>query len=127
VLITHENFQDFFSMRLGVTTDFRVHLRGRNAADIASAPLTPATWTHVAAVANAGQVTLFVNGQDEGTGNATDSFLLSDAEFLIGEVINGIGERFTTGAIDDVRIFTIALDPTDIAALRDEPARTTTN
>lgn len=71
---------------------------------IASAPITAAAWVHLAVVATADRVTLYVNGVEAGRLSATLPALATDAR--LGA--DAEGARSFTGELDELEISSIA-------------------
>ncbi len=81
---------------------------------IANNVLTLSTWQHVAAVYNGITVKLYVNGEIVASENQTDPIASSIANFYIGESPGDPGNRNPVGKIDEVRLWNIARDSTQI-------------
>lgn len=85
----------------------------------ANTDLTSGEWLHIATVSGESQRFLYINGQEVGQGDATPADRgTSDFNFNIGGggVWDAEGNWFT-GQIDDVAVFSVALDPSEIEAL----------
>jgi biopolymer transport protein ExbB len=73
-------------LRIGLVAG-KLEVAMGTASVISSLPLKPAVWQHVAVVANAGKVTLYVDGIETGAGNLALSDVAGDA--LIGRGFGG--------------------------------------
>lgn len=86
----------------------------------ASLPITANTWTHVYFVFNSDRtVQMSVNGSDLTAKSTASPYLLSSVVSPIYLFNNG-GFDFSTGKIDQLRIFNRALTPMEIASLYTE-------
>ena len=74
-------------------------------------------WYHLAYVAGPDAVALYVNGVLSRTAAGDPDVLLTLGEGTLGAWSNGAMERFLTGAVDDVRIYTEALSAEEIAGI----------
>ncbi len=87
-----------------------------NIASSNSGIITPGQWTHVAFVLDNGTGFLFVDGIEVGSGNLTTvNTPANGANLSIGERVAGSSIPFE-GVIDEVRIWDVALDTTQIRA-----------
>jgi len=90
----------------------------------AAAPLSPSTWTHVAATCDGQVLTIYVNGVESNQEDwGFEAFPSSDADFgnstplLIGrEFLVGLEDRTFPGTLDEVRIWNSQLAPATIQA-----------
>ncbi|MCC7373458.1 MAG: tandem-95 repeat protein [Verrucomicrobiales bacterium] len=95
-------------------------------AQITDAPLTVGRWTHLAAVWDGTQFTLYMDGRKSGQVTPVGGFNLATSELWLGGRVAG-GERNFAGLLDEVRIWNRALTQTEVVnrmnvALRgDEP------
>ena len=78
-------------------------------------PTNGSTWMHVAATYDGSTIRLYINGQLEGSKNASFQIGTNDLPLSIGSGDGGY--RGMKGAIDDVRIYAKALSAQEIAAL----------
>ncbi len=86
--------------------------------------LTPNTWHHIAAVFDdtANTVTVYVDGVQKGqTTGQTNVLGAISLDVRIGGRPSATVPRFTTGVIDDVRVWNIARSGATIAAEKDAP------
>jgi hypothetical protein len=99
-------------------------VQNRNSISIASTPFTGTDWTHVAATFDRGQLTLYVDGTEAGSVTADFAGVIAHTN------IAGLGARagqdafdnantgdFFGGLIDEVRLYSEALTPSQIACL----------
>ncbi len=87
--------------------------------------LTVGQWQHTAAVYNGSQVTLYINGQFVGSVAKTGNLLSTSRNVRIGgRDTSSLGEFFT-GALDEVRISSVARSTDWISAERDTMASST--
>ncbi|MUU77549.1 LamG-like jellyroll fold domain-containing protein [Winogradskyella endarachnes] len=77
--------------------------------------ITADTWTHVAFVLDNGTGYLYVDGAEVGTGNLSGVNTTSSTDLRIGQRVPGGTIRFL-GKIDEVRIWNVALSPSEIMA-----------
>ncbi len=85
-----------------------------------STSLTSGVWYHVAATCNrTGQIKLYVNGVNDGSGNVTGTIPTNPAvaSLKIGARGNDAGERLS-GQMDEVRVWSIERTQNDIQATR---------
>lgn len=75
------------------------------------------TWTHVAVTYDAGVVTLYVNGNADGTGSAASPLTGNELPFRIGA--DGNGEGLFSGRIDEARVYDRALSAEEVAQNHD--------
>ena len=78
---------------------------------------TVGQWYHLAYVVDAEAKSLYVNGVMAQTGASNPDVVFTLGEGTLGAWSNGAMERFITGAVDDVRIYTEALSAEEIAGL----------
>ena len=117
-----------FSLEVAGRPQFRVQTDDRTVNDRRVSNLKPAIiakaagrlpagqWTHLAGVYDGRQITLFVNGREAASTNATGARLGSDKSLYIGARPNGAFNTFNfsypmiywRGAVDDVRISSTA-------------------
>jgi chitodextrinase len=83
-----------------------------NAFGNASLPLT--TWSHLAATYDGTTLRLYVNGTQAGSQPLTGALATSTNPLEIGG--NSLFGQFFTGVIDEVRVYNVALTPTQIQA-----------
>jgi hypothetical protein len=82
--------------------------------------LTTDTYYHIAGTYLKGQIKIFINGIESGTGSGQGSIFTSDAKIRIGGnhwYVNGWRESYLNGIIDDVRIYSRALSIEEIQTL----------
>ncbi len=79
-------------------------------------------WSHIAVTFDEGRVTLYVNGVEvEEASSKVDSIVEGGAVFYVGGNFDGWDDTFFNGKIDDVRVYTRALDEEAVAALAASP------
>jgi alpha-L-arabinofuranosidase len=128
VSIAGTNVAGFF---LGLRADTgafsfaRLNSDATGTATIISAPTAPVagTWYHIVGVddATAGTLTLYVDGQSEGSTPYTSGWAAT-GNILIGHGFYGGSQvDFVDGSIDDVQLFSSALSAAQVTAL-DQPA-----
>ena len=83
------------------------------------APLVPSTWTHLAMTWDQTMLRLYVDGAEVATQPATAALTASAGAVRIGG--NGVASQFFNGLIDEVRIFSDARTPAEIAADMNAP------
>jgi hypothetical protein len=94
---------------------------------ITSTPLALHTWTHLAASHMNADTGLFVNGVAVATdsGGSNWTFGSSNVTMLVGARVDQTGgnsrDGFFDGAVDDLRVYSVARATTDIAADRARP------
>ncbi len=81
---------------------------------VAADELSSDTWYHVAAVNNAGVVTLYINGEEA---PLDDDYGTSTLDELVLDTIGSDGSNYFDGNIDDVRIYRSALSQAQLAEL----------
>jgi YVTN family beta-propeller protein len=87
--------------------------------------LTVGQWQHTAAVYNGSQVTLYINGQSVGSVAKTANLLSTSRNVRIGGRDTSSLAEFFTGAIDEVRISSVARSTDWVSAERDTMASAT--
>jgi len=70
-------------------------------------------WTHVAVTYNGSVLQFYYNGDPDGSMNVSGSLHISSSPVVIGAIEDGNGENFD-GVIDEVRIYSHALSPTEV-------------
>ncbi|MBD3182664.1 hypothetical protein GF312_10250 [Candidatus Poribacteria bacterium] len=76
------------------------------------------TWYHVAQVYDGNVLTLYVNGEEDGSLNFSGEIIVTSQPFRIGGGANaGAAGYYTPGIIDEVAIFNVALEQDDIKTL----------
>lgn len=80
-----------------------------------NATITPGAWAHIAATRKNGAITFYINGAPAGTGTLSGS-IGSSLNMSIGNAPDYTTDRFI-GAIEEVRIFGIALDDAQALSL----------
>jgi Concanavalin A-like lectin/glucanases superfamily/Carboxypeptidase regulatory-like domain/Viral BACON domain len=76
------------------------------------------TWQHVAVTWDGATVTVYYNGQPDGTGSfTTGPIITSSMDLEIGRYYGGAPQPYFAGDIDDVRIYNGALSAAEIQAL----------
>ena len=85
---------------------FHAHLGGKYESAIATAPLPPAQWSHLAGVFDGQQLVLYVNGQPAATRPATGPRATNPLPLFLGANPDAKSNptQFFTGALDDVRL-----------------------
>lgn len=83
-------------------------------------PLPPDEWHHVAAVYNGSLLTLYMDGQPDGSQPWSGAVGHNDFDLLIGENAERTG-RFLNGLVDEVRVYNHALTQDEIARLIRDP------
>lgn len=78
-------------------------------------PTNGSTWMHVVATYDGSTIKLYINGQLEGSKNASFQIAANDLPLSIGSGDGGY--RGMKGAVDDVRIYSRALSAAEVAAL----------
>ncbi len=78
-------------------------------------PTNGQTWMHVVATYDGTTIKLYINGELQGSKNASFQIATNDLPLSIGSGQDGY--RGMTGAIDDVRIYSRALNDAEVAAL----------
>ncbi|MEE9328382.1 MAG: LamG-like jellyroll fold domain-containing protein, partial [Cocleimonas sp.] len=86
----------------------KVHLWAPNDVLVANTAMSASTWNHIAITRSSGNLTAYLNGVEDGTGVWTGVF----APKAIGRTNKG----FLNGRLDEVRIWDIARNSTEIAA-----------
>ena len=81
--------------------------------------LTAGTWQHVAVVCDGEKAFFYINGEEKSTGSSKGEFVRNlDLTFRLGQ---GFSEkRFFRGLLSDVRIYRLALSPTEVQAVMKE-------
>jgi class 3 adenylate cyclase len=81
----------------------------------------PEVWTHVAITRKNGDLTIYRNGNMDGTGSWSGGFLFN----RIGQGLRILGGRrditHLQGDIDEFRVYNRALSPVEVAALAASP------
>ena len=80
----------------------------------APAPLTPATWTHLAGTYDGTAIKLYVNGAQVASSAQSAALLTSANPLQIGG--DSIFGQFFRGTIDEVRVYNVALNQSQIQA-----------
>ncbi len=81
--------------------------------------LTAGTWQHVTVVCDGEKAFCYINGEEKSTGSSKGMFAPNpNLTFRLGQ---GYGEkRFFRGLLSDVRIYRIALSPTEAQTVMKE-------
>ena len=79
-------------------------------------------WNHIVLVKKGSTVRVYLNGVSHHESQHTQSFAGSSSPFVIG--YHGAWNRYFTGKIDDVRIYSRALSPEEVAVLHTEESFT---
>lgn len=92
----------------GGTSDITIH---------STAIVANGNWNHVCATRNqtTGEVLLYINGTQDGNGFTSTNTLNGNSNAYIGAGTDGAS--FFNGNIDDLRVYTSVLSPTEISAL----------
>ncbi|MEM6718304.1 MAG: LamG-like jellyroll fold domain-containing protein [Bacteroidota bacterium] len=102
VVVGQQNFY------ITVNTDNTVSVSLNGATVITSTTaVTDQIWAHVAATTNAGQTTLFINGEESGT-DSSGPVNLDTSNLTIGRM-SGADANYFTGELEEVRIFNKSL------------------
>ena len=83
------------------------------------AGITPGNWYHIAITYKSGQQSIYVNGVEKGSRNYTGNLPLNNDPLQIGQDLNFTSRSFH-GSIDEVRIYTNALNKTAINTIYQE-------
>ena len=81
---------------------------------VGSTELSLNKWYHVIAIVNSNKLTLYVNGESDGTFTLTNS-ILQPWQMIIGASLSGTPQYFN-GEIDEVRIYNRALSAEEVKA-----------
>ena len=91
-------------------------------------------WVHCAVVVagstQGSSIKVYVNGQEEGSGTADNTAIVaasSESLCLGGRILSGSQSTFLNGSLDQVRIFTSALSPSQVTELYNEKPETDTS
>ena len=90
---------------------------------IGTAALPLNTWTHLAATYDGTELRLYVNGVQVASQPRTGNILTSTSALEIGG--NSVSGHFFQGMIDEVRVFNVALTPTQIQSDMNSPIGST--
>jgi len=90
---------------------------------IGTAALPLNTWTHLAATYDGTELRLYVNGVQVASQPRTGNILTSTSALEIGG--NSVSGHFFQGMIDEVRVFSVALTPTQIQSDMNSPIGST--
>ena len=83
------------------------------------AGITPGNWYHIAITYKSGQQSIYVNGVEKGSRNYTGNLPLNNDPLQIGQDLNFTSRSFH-GSIDEVSIYTNALNKTAINTIYQE-------
>jgi hypothetical protein len=97
-----------------------VKLGATNTLAVGSSALTVNTWTHVAATYDGSTLRLYINGTQAASAVQTGTILTSTNPLEIGG--DSILGQYFQGMIDEVRIYNVALTPTQIQTDMNSPA-----
>ena len=83
-------------------------------------------WVHLAGTYDGARIILYVNGVERARVAKTGALVPSSRPLLLGANANGTdplaGSEFLAGGLDEVRLFSRALDPSEVAALANPPS-----
>jgi glucose/arabinose dehydrogenase len=117
---TTTNADQLFLGFQGATPYFGVRTpSGSTKAGSGSVPL--GQWVHLAGTYDGNRIILYVNGVERARVAKTGALVASSRPLLLGANANGldplVGSEFLAGGLDEVRLFSRALDPSEVAAL----------
>ena len=110
---------DSYRMSRGPVTGDSIHFgcNGVTGGDLnATAPVTTGTWRHVALVFDGAYRYIYIDGAEDARLESTGQIDASAHNLYIGENSQETGRQLA-GAIDDVRIYSRALSPAEVAGL----------
>jgi hypothetical protein len=91
----------------------------------AKSPITPGRWHHVAGTYDGTTMRLFVNGKPEGTSTAATGDILYPAagRLAVGAYVDDNEQHPMEGALQEVKLYTRALDAAEIAGIAETNAK----
>ena len=102
----------------GKSNGFRMTVLGQTVLRTAAATFTLDEWHHVAVVYDDGDITLYFDGEEVGSGSTT---IIGDVtvarNILVGEDVGGANDDQIWGRVDDVLIYDDVLSAADIVKL----------
>ena len=94
-------------------------------ATVGSGSVPLGQWVHLAGTYDGARIILYVNGVERARVNKTGALVASTRPVLLGANANGsnplAGSEFLAGGLDEVRLFSRALSPNEVAALANAP------
>jgi hypothetical protein len=112
--IVHKHAYQIYTVGTGAVREFVFACPP--AAEVRSTPLPADVWTHVAGVYDRRTIRLYVNGALAAETDATAQFDLNDFEVNLGRNTQTRSDLLK-GSVDDVRIYSRALFPSEVKAL----------
>ena len=94
------------------------NLTSGNRETVDSTKINDGQWHHVAVVVSLGQtVTFFVDGVQTSSQPCASSAGSSGVTFEVGSIVYPYYAQLFTGSIDEVKVFSLALTPAQVAQL----------